>query len=689
MSWTEATMESRNMVDIQRIIKMNKWMIICAGVVFFNICISFAGDYTIPSITNGSRSIPQQPDEIIGLLTDDNMLKEVPSMPALASGEVVMRRRFSSEEYRLYRGIFAKDAFSKEANLFSFSLPAGMSIEEFSNLKFYSDRVSNPNNDIPTIYFDNTHAYVRIISRLYYNTGKWQDLFASNVKVDAGKAQPIGDIAVTSTPPGARIIVDGEEKGVLTPNYVTGLFAGQHKITLSLPDYQTVERPVEVKAGEVNNLSFELLSALGSIEIISNPPGAIITCNNVESGVTPLTLKNLKPGPYTVGLALTLYKSQSKQVTVSMNNKEVVNISLEPDFGTLSLIQPPAKIPYSVDEKAVSSSDVKLNPGKHRVTWNGGEEYSSIDTVITITVGAVTTFVSTPVRLTGGLKIMPLPMDAEVFVNGESKGVGAKNVSGLPTGTYTISGKKDGYQLTKVEVKVKNNETETVSLKLAQVLDRDGDGVPDSIDKCPDEAGTWENGGCKNFDLPQGKLDQTKPSSEKLDELIARYEKLYKSCTVKKSMRCADVLYTLGGLKYDKSRIDYVNKHEDYERLMNEWNQNNKIEKEPSIPIPDYTASLKMYEELVGNYPEFPKVGEAYYQMGNIYLIMARYDQAQQSFANALNVDPKNARAELGLALVAKAQEKTELYQKHLEKAKSMDPSNQRIIDEFNKSKKY
>ncbi len=48
-------------------------------------------------------------------------------------------------------------------------------------------------------------------------------------------------------------------------------------------------------------------------------------------------------------------------------------------------------------------------------------------------------------------------------------------------------------------------------------------------------------------------IDNVRPSGTRLQEIIARYEKLLGGCTGRKSERCADVIYTLGNLYYDES----------------------------------------------------------------------------------------------------------------------------------------
>jgi hypothetical protein len=80
-----------------------------------------------------------------------------------------------------------------------------------------------------------------------------------------------------------------------------------------------------------------------------------------------------------------------------------------------------------------------------------------------------------------------------------------------------------------------------------------------------------------------------RPQGQVLDAIIDRYEKLLEQCAVKKTDRCADVMYTLGNLYYDQA---------------NELAQTRQIS-------PDYSKSIQMYRTLIREYPNFHKLPEA------------------------------------------------------------------------------
>ena len=139
------------------------------------------------------------------------------------------------------------------------------------------------------------------------------------------------------------------------------------------------------------------------------------------------------------------------------------------------------------------------------------------------------------------------------------------------------------------------------------------------------------------------KTETAKPAGKEIPEIIARYEKLLSNCTVKKSDRCADVIYTLGGLYYDKSRDEYIRARESYERARDSAERHPGTP-EPQNPVPDYSAALKLYERLITEYPDFVKLSEAYYQMGTIYQLLGDLDKTKEAFKTLIDKYPKSPR---------------------------------------------
>jgi tetratricopeptide (TPR) repeat protein len=100
----------------------------------------------------------------------------------------------------------------------------------------------------------------------------------------------------------------------------------------------------------------------------------------------------------------------------------------------------------------------------------------------------------------------------------------------------------------------------------------------------------------------------------------------------------------------------------------------------------------KQYDAAIETYKEISFINDNYvpalYERGDVYLLLSQYDRADQYFSKALKLDPKFALAELGMALMAKAQKNTAGYQEHLGKAKALDPKNPLIMAETAKGGK-
>ncbi|MDI9633542.1 MAG: PEGA domain-containing protein [Methanolinea sp.] len=67
-----------------------------------------------------------------------------------------------------------------------------------------------------------------------------------------------GTLSVISDPPGARVLVDGAERGV-TPLSVTGLAAGPHSVRIAGAGYQEYVSSVDVIAGETATVQVSLV----------------------------------------------------------------------------------------------------------------------------------------------------------------------------------------------------------------------------------------------------------------------------------------------------------------------------------------------------------------------------------------------------------------------------------------------
>jgi serine/threonine-protein kinase len=145
-----------------------------------------------------------------------------------------------------------------------------------------------------------------------------------------------GRVLVRSTPPGARVFVDGRSGGE-TPATVRDLARGAHQVRLVREGYTTVERRIVVTASQpalsltVPMVKVPVASARldAALVVESRPAGATVFVDGRQAGTTPLTLPGVSVGAHAVRLELEGYQRWSASVQVVASEQNRVTASLE------------------------------------------------------------------------------------------------------------------------------------------------------------------------------------------------------------------------------------------------------------------------------------------------------------------------------------------------------------------------
>jgi TonB family protein len=131
-------------------------------------------------------------------------------------------------------------------------------------------------------------------------------------------------------------------------------------------------------------------AVLGSLHIETTPPGATITVNGEEKGVSPLDLPELPVGNYDVRAELKGYVGAGETATVVADAPDVaVKLALgrvAPTQGSVAIVSTPAGAAVTVDGNPVGQTPVaelRLKPGAHRlqVTGDGFEPWTGSVTI--------------------------------------------------------------------------------------------------------------------------------------------------------------------------------------------------------------------------------------------------------------------------------------------------------------------
>ncbi len=172
----------------------------------------------------------------------------------------------------------------------------------------------------------------------------------------AGAAPLTGTLKVSSSPIGATVYIDNTFRGT-TPLTSSGIAAGQHTVTLKKTGYDDYSAPVNIQAGKTFTLSAVMVPATqktGLIGITSTPAGATVLLDNVNKGMTPVTLGNVVAGKHTVILQKTGYTDYNTEITVQAGKTSSISAVLVP--------LPPATWIYQ--PKAGSTNEALLSGAK-------------------------------------------------------------------------------------------------------------------------------------------------------------------------------------------------------------------------------------------------------------------------------------------------------------------------------------
>jgi hypothetical protein len=157
-----------------------------------------------------------------------------------------------------------------------------------------------------------------------------------------------GRLLVRSTPAGARVFVDGKEKG-LTPAVVRGLTQGAHRIRVMRDGFASEDRrivitsarpsqsmtiPLERASNAASARNASLVPASGSrfiggLTVVSRPPGASVFLDGKNLGTTPLSVPGIAAGSHAIRLEYDGYHRWTSAIRVVANEQNRVTASLE------------------------------------------------------------------------------------------------------------------------------------------------------------------------------------------------------------------------------------------------------------------------------------------------------------------------------------------------------------------------
>ncbi len=187
------------------------------------------------------------------------------------------------------------------------------------------------------------------------------------VKVEAGTAQ------VQSTPPGARVTLDGRRLGN-TPLTASALAPGRHSLVVELDGYRDYEG------------SFQVAELLGSLQVSVQPAGAEVTVDGRTVGIAGpegLNVPGLAMGSHVVRAKLDGYEDAGTTAVLTAGQQDGrVELELRSMYGVLRVDSRPGGASLLLDGKPVALTpyQASLLPARYSLIVNkpGFEDWAGV-----------------------------------------------------------------------------------------------------------------------------------------------------------------------------------------------------------------------------------------------------------------------------------------------------------------------
>lgn len=245
---------------------------------------------------------------------------------------------------------------------------------------------------------------------------------------------------------GARVQIDGVDIGT-TPLTDVPVEPGPHNLTISQDRYLDHSTTIEIEGRQVEqSFSAELKPAWADVAFTTSPPGADVLVDGELLGTTPLTAEIIQ-GRRDVILKLNGHKAwQDDLDIIAGEDFSVPEVELEPADGLVFIRSNPSAASVTVggEFQGLTPLEVALAPGQqHELTFFKNGYQSSKRLIRTEPDQEMELSISLDPVL-ASVEVITEPADAELFVNGESRGSANQTIE-LMAAAQQIEIRREGY----------------------------------------------------------------------------------------------------------------------------------------------------------------------------------------------------------------------------------------------------
>lgn len=222
---------------------------------------------------------------------------------------------------------------------------------------------------------------------------------------------------------------------------------GQYELTISADRYQPDTQAITIVGRQVESeFDVSLLPAWADISFVSTPPGAEIMVDGQVLGLTPYTAEVLE-GEHELTLKLPAHKAwQDDLLVVAGRDMQIPAVALQRADGLVFIRSQPsgANVTINGEFRGQTPVELALPPGRaHELTlFRSG--FNSASRRIETRPNEEQDITVPLVPITSTVKIIASPSDAELYVDGNFKGVANQTLE-LIAASQIIEIRQEGY----------------------------------------------------------------------------------------------------------------------------------------------------------------------------------------------------------------------------------------------------
>ncbi len=262
-----------------------------------------------------------------------------------------------------------------------------------------------------------------------------------------------GRLAISGSPAGAEILIDGEASGLPVAaegsrrTTVLELAPGEHQVAVRADRYRDYLTTITIEgAGSEQALTFELEPSWADVDFASEPAGARVRLAGVDLGTTPLTAEIIE-GSHAFSLLLAGHKIHRGRLVVSAGEAQTLaTVRLRPSDGNLVLTSIPAGATVTVGGtyRGETPLDLYLEPGRTHEVSVSKAGHKTEKRRIQVDSGTTRELEVSLTPRQGEVRISTWPSAAELIIDGVALGDANQTLS-LTAVAHQIEVRKDGF----------------------------------------------------------------------------------------------------------------------------------------------------------------------------------------------------------------------------------------------------